>query len=273
MFHRKTGNITALALLLVGLTALAFAGTQMLGGGAEASHAGGMDAMNIDMDPSAAPANTCGAAGSAPGADVTSTAGAGGPTNCVIGSVETCAQINENGVTDADEDLLNGLLVDVTAVNIPAGSLEASPSTAMVAFGFTLNYPGGHLRVVTTNSTNWLLANFNGSNVSNFDDPRPDSISPFSAASLDVGSFGSEEWGTGALERMTIDAGGATAGPALIPLTLTANGHVDAFSGDYSPDYSGNAFVALDTPCPPENTATAEAFAWTSTPQTTQPRN
>jgi hypothetical protein len=245
---------------------------------AEASHAGGAAAFLIDMDPTG---NTCGAARSAPQGtgsngipgDATDDIGTGGPTNCVLGTVQTCAQINENGITDADEDSLNALLVDVSAVNIPNGAVGASPSTAMWAFGFTLNYPGGHLRVVTSNSTNWLLANFAGSNVSNFDDPRPDSISPFSAASLDVGSFGSEEWGTGALERMTIDAGGATAGPALIPLTLTANGHVDAFSGDYSPDYSGNAFVALDTPCPPENTATAEAFAWTSTPQTTQPRN
>ena len=50
---------------------------------ARASHTGGMDAMSIDMNPGATPANS----------------------NTSIGSREKCARINENDTLDADEDV------------------------------------------------------------------------------------------------------------------------------------------------------------------------
>jgi hypothetical protein len=68
-----------------------------------------MDAMSIDMDPSAAPANTA----------------------TSLGTLESCARINENNVLDADEEgAADTLSTDVTATNIPVGS-EMVPSSIL----------------------------------------------------------------------------------------------------------------------------------------------
>ena len=74
---------------------------------ADASEPGGMDAMSIDMNPHAIPANTA----------------------TSIGSREFCARINENDLLDADEDDIDTLEIDVTTG--PQGIPE---STAMLAF-------------------------------------------------------------------------------------------------------------------------------------------
>ncbi|MFQ5471982.1 MAG: hypothetical protein ACE5FA_03720 [Dehalococcoidia bacterium] len=80
---------------------------------ADASNPGAMDAMSIDMDPAQSPANT----------------------GTSIGTVQGCAQINENNQLDADEDTVDSLTVDVVAQGIPSGPAAA------IGTSFTLLFP------------------------------------------------------------------------------------------------------------------------------------
>ena len=68
---------------------------------------GPMDAMSIDMDEEAAPANTSSA----------------------LGSREACARINENDMLDADEDAVDALNIDVTAAGVRPFNDNGTPST------------------------------------------------------------------------------------------------------------------------------------------------
>jgi hypothetical protein len=100
------------------------------GGSAVASH-GGMDAMFIDMDPSATPGNTA----------------------TSVGSTETCASVNENNTLDADEDSIDTLAIDITAQGVPP---YIFPNGGIIAFVYKLNYSEANLTVQTENA-NFLL--------------------------------------------------------------------------------------------------------------------
>ena len=206
----------ALALLLVGK------GEQ----GVQASHAGGMDLMAIDMDPTVSPANH--------------------PTS--LGTRETCAQINENNVTDADEESVDAVQIDITATNIPA-------TTAMIGFLFQLNYSEANLSLQAQSASvgvSLLGANL-GSNVLDASDPAPDidGNGYWAAAVADVSNTNliPPESGTGRLMRLDLssDAGAATAS---YPLTLTGAVHVDSTNIAYLADAVAGASIALNMACP-----------------------
>ena len=100
--HRMMGNsgvtlaaISALAVLLL----ISFAAGQAPVTEAGHVNPGGPTAMSIDMQPSAAPANTNGS----------------------VGSRESCARINENGILDADE----------ADVQLRAGNLDSATATTL----------------------------------------------------------------------------------------------------------------------------------------------
>jgi hypothetical protein len=84
-----------------------------------------MDAMSIDMQEEATPANTSSA----------------------LGSRETCARVDENDVLDGDEDVPDGLLIDVTAAGVPAyndGGTAADPADdtgGMIAYVYDRGPP------------------------------------------------------------------------------------------------------------------------------------
>src|SRR4029450_3392939 len=91
----KVGNKYLVALAMVALLALlAVFGPSNFGAPAEATH-GGMDTMSIDMDTS-------------------------GNSAASLGALQQCARINRNGVMDADEDVTDGVIIDITAGDIPA---------------------------------------------------------------------------------------------------------------------------------------------------------
>src|SRR3990172_5725606 len=124
------GSLAVLALAIIVLASV-------IGSQAGTSQAAdpGIDDMSIDMDPSGTPANDKGTTGS----------------NGVVGSIETCARIDENDIQDGDEDLVDTLLIDITAKGI-------GPSDPMISFGTTLNFPDTLVKVVSKNVTNQLLS-------------------------------------------------------------------------------------------------------------------
>src|SRR2546425_223232 len=59
-----------------------------------------------------------------------------------LGPTDFCAQLNANGVQDADETAVDTLTFDVTATNVPS-------ATATIGFAYTLHYPETQLTIQT----------------------------------------------------------------------------------------------------------------------------
>jgi hypothetical protein len=199
---------------------------------AEASHAGGMDSMSLDMDSGATPANTA----------------------TSLGTREDCRRINENNTLDADETGVDALAIDVTAGVVPPYSDGGTPgnpsddSGGIIAYTYRLNYPEAHL-TVEAQDPNFLLA-ANGGTLFNASDPVPDTNGDnvFNSAVLDTGTTTPEE-GSGVLDRLTLASDpGASAGTH--QLILTEAGHIDGAEFTYLPDAINSAHVAIDVECP-----------------------
>jgi hypothetical protein len=185
-----------------------------------ASHAGGMDAMSVDLNPFASPANAA----------------------TSLGTREDCAAIFENNLLDADEDAVDTLTLDVTATTIPA-------STPMTGFNYKLNYPPASLEVVAQNP-DFLLVAAPGSSRSGFSDLLPDSDGGFNGSELDTGPIpSSSETGTGVLDRVQI-ASKPAAVTGTYPLTLNDTVHLDTDGNAWPPDAINNASISINTaPC------------------------
>jgi hypothetical protein len=234
MFIRTLAIATAsLAFLLVFLMA-------QRGPDTEASHESsptGPAAMSIDMQESATPANT--------------------PSS--IGTRESCARINENNIQDADEDVVDGLFVDVTIEDVQEYSNSDNPSTpvpdygAMKAYEFRLGYDEAQLTLSAAGGpANGMLGANAGSMVTDQNSATPDTDGNnyWDAEAADGGPISAHESGDGFLDRLTLvtDAGAAT---GTYTLTLT-NAFIDDTSNFFTfpPQAINNATVAIDMACP-----------------------
>ena len=199
-----------------------------------ADHTGGpMQAMSIDMEEEATPANTSSA----------------------LGTRETCRRINENNSLDADEDVTDGLRIDVTADGVPPYHDSGTPGDpsddtgGLYSFAFTLNYSSANLTVDDLTLVPSMLGRNPGSSIVLISDPTPDdnadnqfNHSPFDSSSTEP------EGGSGVLVRLTlVSETGAAAGA--YPLTLTDNAHLDVSGAPYIPLVTNNAQVAVDAAC------------------------
>lgn len=192
--------------------------------------------MSIDMDEEATPANT----------------------STTLGTREACARINENNSLDADEDVVDGLIIDVTATNIPAFNNNGTPlnlnddTGGVIAYVFDFGYSSADLTVqagqANTPGVNILQENPGGSFI-NLSDPTPDDNTNdvWAGLGLDTG-IGVPEEGSGVLHRLTlVTEDDVTIGN--YPLTLTNNVHSDAALSAYFPDTTSDAYVAVNTTC------------------------
>ncbi len=216
-----------LGLLALGVAAFLIADT------AAASHTGGMLTMAVDVEQS-------------------------GNTSSVLGSQDTCRRINENGLLDANEDVIDGLLVDTTANGInpyddnpPAGA-DASDEGGITAYTYTLTYSAANLTVeaqVSNIPAINILVRSGGSVTINGDQtPDDNADNTWTSSALDtVGT--TPEAGNGVLDRLTI-VSEASSAPGVYNLTLSDNAHSDAAGDFHSPDVTSGASVAIDTTCP-----------------------
>ncbi len=186
-----------------------------------ASHADGADAISIDMNPVSAPANTA----------------------TTLGSRQTCARVEPNNMQDADEDVVDGVALDVTVTNIP-------PSSPLTTFTFTLNYNESAL-TVTAYDINYLLAANAGSNLFDASDFVPDadwSTDMWTSTALDFGEAAGET-GSGVLQRVWISAdSGVLSG--YYSLTLTDAVHNDQNGLFVAPHTVHAAQIAVGVYCP-----------------------
>jgi hypothetical protein len=196
---------------------------------------GGMDAMSIDMDPGAAPANTA----------------------TSIGSIEQCARINENGIVDADEDAEDVVEVDITAQGIPPYSDNGTPNSpgddhgGIIGFQHLLFYDENQFTIVSQDSGLLLSANQGSAPTFNVSEPLPDidGSNSWLGAGLDTGT-GIPEQGDGVIQRLTLSSDeGAAAEQYAITLDVANAVHLDTLGEAHSPDGLGFGNIALDQPC------------------------
>jgi hypothetical protein len=223
------------------------------------------DAFRIDMDPGtiAAPTNMVPESGGQCGnatdddADVVADDGCdpwnqGGvdPLGMGFGTIQTCARINENGITDADEESIDTAIINIVADNIP----QDHP---MFAFAFTLSYDATRLRVTekqmtgSTPPTHQMINAFPGSAGLDASDIPPDKDGAFSAAVADVtADVPSSEYGDGSLGRLNLQSLDTATSANTVQLTLTAAVHQEPLTGTFrTPDALGGATLALNTAC------------------------
>ncbi len=229
-------RLISVSLVFGVLLTLAFAGLRMLedAGSARASHAGGMDLMAIDMDPDATGANL--AVGVPPA-----------NTDTIVGPIETCALLRENGVTDDDEDAVDRMYIDVVAeatvgIGIPAGF-------GIISYSLDFSFPAGSTTIDAHTYSppvgGGMLDRNAGSGVFDASDAVPDVTSPFAAVALDTG-LGIPEIGEGYLVRIELISN-AVVVPGVYPLTLTNNVHLDPTSTAYFPDATQNATLVVNS--------------------------
>jgi len=193
-----------------------------------------MQAMSIDMNEEAMPANSATA----------------------LGSREACARINENNTLDADEDVSDGLLIDITAAGIPPyddrGNVDpADDLGGIIAYAYYFNYPSANLTVqaklADDPAINTLVTD--PSSLLAASEPLPDDNSDDSWAStaLDHGS-GTPESGDGVLDRLTLVSDtGAPTGASYLSLIQAV--HLDASGAAHLPLVTNNAVVAINEAC------------------------
>ncbi len=231
---RKHWLIPAVAVALAAAAILVLAGRAgHSSGAARANDVATMDAVSIDMDPAAAPANTA----------------------TSIGSREFCARVNENDTLDADEDAVDTLEIDVTTG--PVGVPAEHPTNG---YQFSLLYPAGQFAVIGEDQ-GLLLTAHPGSELFSASEPFPDSDGEFASAAIDVAL--SPESGPGVLSRLLISLTGTETG---VHHLIVAN--AAAVSPDMIvllPDDTGDGVIAVGADCPavqpPHPVPANDAFA------------
>jgi len=127
---------------------------------------------------------------------------------CVVplSTLETCAEVVDDGVLNADEDVVDRVYLDVTVDEIPTGG-------PMSAFQFSLNWDNDVLDV-TGKSSAFLIHAAGAANPFNNLGGVPQATSPFTVI---VGDAGPPETGPGVLSRITVQ--GSADGVARLSLS------------------------------------------------------
>jgi hypothetical protein len=155
----------------------------------------------VDLDPSATPSNT--------------------PLS--IGTVESCAEIVNNGLLDADEDAVDAVQADISVVGtgIPAYSDSGTPIPSddlggLLGFAYDLTFDGSVAQLLSVDG-NQMLGAASGSNVIIADNGGgaaqtfPNSSGRSTPAAADTGPVPvSLESGAGILTRISIEGTAAT---------------------------------------------------------------
>ena len=200
---------------------------------AEAGHVnpGGPTAMSIDMDPSATPASTA----------------------TSLGTLESCGRINENNIMDADEDVVDGLVLDVTVEGVTPP--DPSGYGGLIGYEFRLDYVESMLTIDSAaGPATGKLGADPGSMVLNVSQALPDTNGDdqWTGSAADITpSPGASLGGDGYLDRLTlVTDSGAAAGVYPLSLNPGLTAIVDIANVFYTPETINDAVVAVNTACP-----------------------
>jgi hypothetical protein len=179
--------------------------------GTDASHAGGMDAMSIDVD-------------------IT------GNTATSLGPLDSCVEARPGDT----------VTVDVSALNIPVTTaMIAFTYTIQYDESRVWVETKDHQFLLAANAGSGLFTFSDPTPDQNFDD-RWDGA----AIDVSDYSEVPPEYGSGVLSRLSISIS-QSAPDGMYSLTLTEAGHVDTMSEGYAPDVLNDAVIAVRAACPP----------------------
>jgi hypothetical protein len=222
---------------IVGAGAAAFVLLFMYSGEARVSgvHAEGADNILMDLDPA-------------------------GNTATSIGSIETRARIDPNGLQDADEDR-----VDEVEVDIVAGPMGIPATAAMIGFRYEVHYGAG--LAISFVDYDYLLGSRQGSSLFPFGDFVPDVDGKFVGQAVDLSDWATipAESGPGVLSRIAVS--GADADIGVHALRLGSALLIDTQGEARLPHNSSaewaepGAHIAVGTACPPATDLVAGSAA------------
>jgi hypothetical protein len=197
-----------------------------------------------------------------------------GNANATVGTVDQCAQINEDDTINADEATnvdLDGdttpdpdiLLVDVFVRGVPAYSDNGTPADptddtgGIIGFQYDLQYPSASLTVVAQSLQSGnpfapvtsLIAVNAGSSPFEVSSAVPDDNADDSwqGSALDTGT-GAPESGDGVLQRIAIQTETGVAAGQVV-LALANNAHLDTTGAAHIPTTTLFANIAINQAC------------------------
>jgi hypothetical protein len=224
-------NLTDITLLIFGAasappmfgSAKAFNGPECT----EVVPPGSPDLVAVDMDPSLVVPNTA----------------------TSISTVETCARLNDNGITDADEDAVDTIDVDVVVEDIPPGPNWPNGGLGMKAFSYLLDYPGPAANLQLASANNSLLMTASSAAVLDLSDVAPETDGTYFAdITKTIGPV--PEDGDGTFSSFTFDNGNGALTPGVYALDLQYVLLIDDNGDAWPPLVEQDAQVAIGTLCP-----------------------
>src|SRR3990172_6884743 len=174
---------------------------------------------------------------------------------------ETCAEIIDDGLLNADEDFIDTLSVDVT-VGVQPGVSPGSPggipphsgsNGEMTAWQYYLNWAPELLRVNAPQLLNFLInTDGSGQPFTNASQTLPRTTSPWIAAVADAGPT---DDGSGVLNRIRVE--GDTAGTATP--SISGDAILESSGGVYTIDLFNGAQIAVSKDGPDAGTTIGDA--------------
>ncbi len=170
----------------------------------------------------------------------------------VVGTIQSCANINEDDDTtgDPDEDAVDTVFIDVVAKGV--GADDDDPFTGLVTLGLEVNYDSTKVQVVEAVTSgkdhDFMLAQASGGKGSFFasDDSKPDTDGQYQEATSDLGSGLEED--DGILIRIGIEAkDGVSASTTSLTITFV-NNEIELETGVPTITEVRSAVIAINTP-------------------------
>ena len=170
----------------------------------------------------------------------------------VVGTIQSCANINEDGDTtgDPDEDAVDTVFIDVVAKGV--GADDDDSSTGLVTLGLEVNYDSTKVQVVEAVTSgkdhDFMLAQGPGGKGSffAFDDSKPDTDGQYKDSVSDLGSGLEED--DGILIRIGVEAkDGASASTTSLTITFVSN-EIELETGVPTITEVRSAVIAINTP-------------------------
>ncbi|MDO8615359.1 MAG: thrombospondin type 3 repeat-containing protein [Dehalococcoidia bacterium] len=159
---------------------------------------------------------------------------------------QTCANINNNNILDADEDAVDRIFMDITVGRHPGtgpGQPGGIPTDRpMTAFQFALNWDNDAIDVINSSAFFLITTVGAGQPFNAITTPSLPVLS--SPATIAVADSGPPESGAGVLARITVEG----TAPGVTNLSLTNLDIRDNLNEIIPVDITNNGFIAVDTP-------------------------
>ncbi len=172
----------------------------------------------------------------------------GCPAVGLIGAIQQCARMNTDtgNITDADEEGVDSISVDVVADNIK------EPNSVSDGYGARLTYPhpGGVIAGFQSSYADMLVGQAGGSYPANAGDANGDNDGAFQQSVAQPRLGYDDEWGDGPLFRLNVTSPGAEIHAGVYPMKLSNVRIFPVWGGAVVPAQLQHGMLAVNQDCP-----------------------